>query len=618
MKSLVERLPFPPQPDESVRGLVVRVAAANGCTPSEIARWLGLRRIDSSLDVDPGPVAIALGMDPGTLRVMGFAHAGREAFLGREVPVAAFSHWACRACPECLGERAYHRRVWEHSQIRACPLHRVRLLERCPQCAANGSQGAISWIRPDFSHCGEGHDLRSADCAPIPKCRGVAALHRLCGLTCAGPDLPDAFAALPFQDLVDLLFFLGRMQVVVVDGNPSKLGASAMSTDPTILEAGCEIAFSWPESFNELATAVRKSRGIRFGLGLQYGYLHRFMAACGKAPYAALVRSAYSAHLARRPDMSNGAWPDFLPPWPGLRESVTSKEAQNLLGIGQRLFLDLLKQPRASAVGGLLCTRARRQLYRKQEILKLREPTDPVLMPDEVDARLGLPRRKGKLVCEAGLLASRLGGPRRGRPPKLVVDPADIRHLLAGVLGRARAVPPADPISLNRLLARASARRVIAAEEVIRAVVDGDLVGYVSNPGAPGFACLSFDLPEGLALLEKLGDPSRTGKVQLRDVARRLGVRGGTVRQLVGAGLLPKPTVHGGLVFRTKDIDAFEKDYAFDFVLAKELAISVRRFRDEAERAGAVPAAVVEVGSRKKMAEVYARGSLLPRVLQVA
>ena len=96
----------------------------------------------------------------------------------------------------------------------------------------------------------------------------------------------------------------------------------------------------------------------------------------------------------------------------------------------------------------------------------------------------------------------------------------------------------------------------------------------------------------------------------LGDVARRLGVLGTVVRQLVAARLLPPPEQKGGLIFGSSDIDAFEKDYAFDFVLAKELAISVRRFRDEAERAGAVPAAVVEIGSGKKMAEVYARGPL--------
>ena len=120
-------------------------------------------------------------------------------------------------CPLCLDERPYHRRMWHHRQLQACPHHRVVLSDRCAGCVEEGHVGVTWWTSVGVAKCAAGHALeRQAPGENVADCTGAAAVYRACGVSCPGAELPPDFAALSAANLVESLLALGRLKLIVV------------------------------------------------------------------------------------------------------------------------------------------------------------------------------------------------------------------------------------------------------------------------------------------------------------------------------------------------------------------------------------------------------------------
>ena len=288
------------------------------------------------------------------------------------------------------------------------PIHRTLLLEHCRECPPGGGNSRIRWNRAKVTVGGCGHDLAAQRGEDAGSCLGAAAVYQRCGLSCDGPELPPAFASLPLQDLLDVLFFLGRMDLVVASGNDRQIAQKEMLTKPGILEAGAMIALGWPGSFEDLAQRIRTAHGDEVAFSKQYDALHRFMAKCGEAPYADLLRTAYAAHLASRGDVSDGAWPVFLSKPNAVAPAVTKTEAKALLGLGHRSFSALTEQSLWTDLVPLLPGRKGNQ-YELADVLALKEKLDRLVTPGALDELLGIGRGKGAQLCDAGLSPSTCG-----------------------------------------------------------------------------------------------------------------------------------------------------------------------------------------------------------------
>jgi hypothetical protein len=60
-------------------------------------------------------------------------------------------------CPECLEEKGYFLRVWDHVLVKACTKHEIKLVETCHVC-----QSAIFWDRKHLFKCDCGASLVTA------------------------------------------------------------------------------------------------------------------------------------------------------------------------------------------------------------------------------------------------------------------------------------------------------------------------------------------------------------------------------------------------------------------------------------------------------------------------
>jgi hypothetical protein len=136
---LIDRLPFPPQQDESLLGLLMRLADDNLCSAREFCSWLDVP-FPSLMGLEFRQAAVKLGVDSSVLATLGHAAMPLEtpvasntlscastSSAGEDLSVGPYMRW----CPLCLDERPYHRRMWHHRQLQACPHHRVVLSDRC-------------------------------------------------------------------------------------------------------------------------------------------------------------------------------------------------------------------------------------------------------------------------------------------------------------------------------------------------------------------------------------------------------------------------------------------------------------------------------------------------------
>ena len=491
----------PPRADESVRGLVVRHAEMNHCTADIMCSWLGLPAMGQPLDIDADGAAAIIPMDVHRLGDMGFGSDGMEAFLGYRVPVAAIARKLMRFCPDCFAEAPYHRRIWEHRQIDACPIHHLKLVSACPSCETQ-----TVWKRGQLTACDCGQDLiEGATRITVEDCIGVAAIYRLCGVVSDGPVLPACFANLPLQELIDLLYFLGRMEMVLAQGNEAGFGPLEMLRDSRVLNHGVRIAMGWPDAFDQLADRVRAARSHGKSISVQYGHLHRFIGGCGEATYASFLRDAYAAHLARRGDVFGRAWPTFLERPDGAGgAAMTRTEVRAYLSLGAKSFSVLRQTPMWDDVKPLMSGGCGTPQYAPADVVALKTRLDRLMSPYAADRMLGVSKGKAEQLIEAGLLPVVNWNRRNRQGEGRSFDSADIEALLQRVREFALDHPPRTGISFTKVLVLAARRRVIAFPDVVRLLVNGRLRGYIAYPEDAGLSAFTFEETDAREVLNEM------------------------------------------------------------------------------------------------------------------
>lgn len=600
MTDLLARLPFPPQVDESPRGLVVRIAEDNLCSPLRMADWLGLAGLRNRVSGDPVTMAGLIGVAPDAMLSLGFRADGVETVGAQQISADMVSGWERRYCPACLAGMPYHRRLWEHRQISSCPLHGCGLLDHCPECRSDGVANTAGWGRGLLLTCEAGHRL---DLQPAPAANGtlgVAAVHRAFGFQCGGPELHPAFETLPGQALLDVLVFLGRMEVVVVERNQVDIKGREMETHPALLEAGARIAQDWPARFHGLCDRLRVgTKGVTLSAAKRYGYLHRFVRKCNDRPFASILREAYAAELARY-EMPEKQWPSFLPlPEPERllvpASTLFTQKTPNTRAIQERQDAEADGFRPAAVIG-------RSTYYRRSDIDTLRRESRSLAQPfggeSQSDAArlLGVSPRVMRLMRAAGLLGS---AGSQGRTVREINA-----HLAALVQGGA----PADPVTFTDWIRISEHAPLVSSLSLIDAVLSGGIRAWSSGAGS-GFAALLFERHEATDLVACLDAAAVGERVRGSELERRAYLPKGSVAMLMDAGLLPPTRASSGYLLRPADVDAFVMAYMSDLEVLRTQGVSRANLHAALEKAEVKPVTVLEAAHRKACS-IYRRADV--------
>jgi hypothetical protein len=156
---------FPPRPDESLGGYVIRLSEANaGQSPERIMRSAFGRCTQPQHDKSPQFAAYCRAEPDDIWGLSGFWRKRHgsvpECRLG-SAWVVAKPHMSgpCRAiCPQCLQDSNYSRDKWDISLYTCCVEHQCDLIDRCPEC-----RRLLIWSRPSLARCFCGFDMRRAN-----------------------------------------------------------------------------------------------------------------------------------------------------------------------------------------------------------------------------------------------------------------------------------------------------------------------------------------------------------------------------------------------------------------------------------------------------------------------
>lgn len=534
-------LKLDPKPRESLRGFIVRLAELELCTASQMRWWLGLTAARWRMMGNAARAAELCQIPVDEFERMGMESGGLAWVAGCQIPSDLIVN-RMKVCPICLAADAYHRSIWELAAVEVCPIHKVKLIDRCPHDECGALQ---DWNRGSINTCSCGTKLTA--CRNHPISDGVASaslLYDRCGLGVEnGTRLPNMFRDLPFEDLLELMAFLGRMDIVIARGNPLDLRSKKMSTDVRILDAGAAVMLQWPVAFFELAERVEQSRPQVNGYS-RFGSLHRFVGRSRKRSFGKILGDTYRQFL----EAKRGVRPEFLPEFLGVKNDksayVSGKEAMEILGFSATLMGKLGRTSLWQPIEAASQRRARQKFLPRAEVEALAARLVDAISLRQADILLGLKKSQRsanslKLV-EAGVIEAIPFNVHR-EDHELSVSQTDVVALAARIEQATAEVPPDDPLNFSQILFRAATRRAGGnpLATLFRLMLDGHLQGYVTRPEACGVERMVFERADAERAIGMISQVDRPKDVSIDGAARILDMRTPLVHGLIDAKVLP-------------------------------------------------------------------------------
>lgn len=448
-----------------------------------------------------------------------------------------------------------------------CPIHRVRLLERCPSCGKKPR-----WITSSVTACHCGADLRAvrSEAVPASEIAGAGAIQRLLHTT---PDALDEMAArLGVGGLLRLVHMLGTYAVGVGERQkPLAFSVARPDLAHRVLDEGWRACEDWPKSYHtyldrRLASgSVGRRTGSRYGVHRAFGALYTSLVRLQDEPFGALALDALNDFVAARPAMATRA--------PEVRRKraqanapssfITMAVAMSILGTGHKALKAYADRHGLVVSGG---GKGAPRLFRATDVEELRKTIAASANRKQAYAILGVSKKVFKELVDAGIVPPPSSGPLTELRKVEAWPVADLEAIVTRLEQHVFGSRSARKAGLTvAQAARAGSHLGLGTVDVIRAVMDGVLVpcGLVSK--AKGIRRLLFRASDVSAWVERLGH-ELAPTLCINDAARRLQAKPEVCYQWVNHGLLPTVSVPGdraqmGRRVCEDDITAFRRNY---------------------------------------------------------
>lgn len=208
-----------------------------------------------------------------------------------------------RFCPICLATGTpYRRAIWDLAALTVCPVHSVRLVEKCQACGRLQDWG---WNRVDLcSQRSCAADLRLIHAEEIPEC-DMKGPRALVAYVEGPPGGPFAFGNGELGDWLALVMALAAFdQGTRPDFG---LGATFPLKDAHIsLTRGVAILEGWPDTFHAMLGRWRdgaEGRALQHGLKMEFGDLGKWIQENLDSAFGAFLGKALDAYVSQHPDL---------------------------------------------------------------------------------------------------------------------------------------------------------------------------------------------------------------------------------------------------------------------------------------------------------------------------
>lgn len=523
-----------PQEDESLLGLLVRLAGRNGYDSASWVAALAGFAIPTDC-VSDGPLdalSTLTGLPVDVLERMRVRHEQHNLCrIGPHV-VKRDSLYIQRprVCPRCLAESPHHRLFWLVGSIGVCPTHGVELLRSCPACGK-----PLCWQTSGLTHCRCGADLREVEGAPADTPQFEAA-HLLHAAYSDAPELlPEFLRDRSFGEVLLTIQFLAKV------GEPKDKLTGARwwelgDTDQS-LEAALAACRHWPDGFHHLLdrwSAAARTRPGRYGLGKEFGCLFTAISHLPHDGWAAPIRAAFRDYVMNRKDIALTARQRKAI---GIAsgEDVTLAEARKELGAGfnrTKRLVEMLGLNRNAAAG-----KGMPVVVDGKAVAALGRHRTKLINFQEVVRRFGIARSRVKQLVEAGMIHPVHGATDEGFG-RWAFDSLHVDAFLAEF--ESRVVPPAsagwEAAGFERV--RASGwHHGIELKDILLMVLNGRLVPRGIDERERGLKRLVFDMDEWLRLANEI-DLAATSSLSIPEAAKRLGLKQQVVYHLAKSGMV--------------------------------------------------------------------------------
>ena len=528
----------------------------------------GLRQPGSAVtDADLGPLAEMAGADRASVDALAYRpepRAAHQVFMGAEISREFIRLVVRRFCPACLKEHLHHRACWDLALLTACPVHQVRLVERCPRC-----RRLFGW-NGDLARCRCGMVLAEVAAFPVSTRESFAAGRTLELLAEARPAwLGTSLAACNRGDLLRLLMCLGMF---ITSWSRQRRIEALVSAGPDavarVVCAGVSVFEDWPVALHgflarqEAGAATRRGR---YGARKSLGPFYEWLTLMETGPVKTALADAAAGYVAADPELARLSRRSRLLASDEARPALGLLDTAALLGTSGTRVRRLMAAglvPEAVSHG-----RGVPMLISRPAVEELAAVVHGAMTLLETSRALGISKARVRVLVEAGVLqpVHRASSEGWGWWAFARADVAS----LPDRLGRgATADHPGRLVGFDTA-AEALRLRGAGLGVMLAMVDDGRLPVRSQDRSAVGLKQLRFLSVEVRRTCRALEDG---GRLTVQAAAERMALKWAVVSNLVAQGLLP---ARDGILSKA-DVDTFLAAHVTGSQLAREQGTSPR------------------------------------------
>lgn len=472
--------------------------------------------------------------------------------------------------------RRHVRCWWSVATISACPIHCIRLNDRCHECGRTNNRGAGG---PCSCHCGA--DLSRGPRATVAR-EAIAADAYVVGRLGGAPNCPDpVLDRLPLGDAIALMQRLG---CCLTAGRDARVSRVQQEHRPAMMLAGFEAIRLGGEHVEDAIEALLEGPGKLDQLRIQLGQFYCWFASLPKGELQEWLAKRI-ANVVRRNRISWQNWERHVSS-PPVRDQISASQAKGFFDRGWDRTVAILQAAGLRSDVEVRC----RPTIDRHRVETLAVKVGRLLDVEDLALAIGITPASVRKLSKAGILPPDPLARAASRYPKF--DPVEIESLLARMAGLAPVVQTRPPQSRSV----ASAARSVGIVPLCRALLDGRIAACGRVEGRPGFQAIHIRTV-GLGELRRPADSPWMG---LPEGRRALGMRmNGLVPILASGHIRTIKDGHGHRLLCRADVDRFKARYVSTTELARARGTSAKALLSTLAAAGIHP--TIEVASRGKI-----------------
>jgi hypothetical protein len=576
-------------PGEPASGYARRLAEANGCDwrsnpfASRGVSTTLLARGDTRALVPFLGRGMVDGIDRYSPRRMRDGHISLN---GEKLEPAQVFYERQRYCVACWADDAagetggqfpmrHLRCWWSVAAVTVCPIHNVRLNDRCLQC-----DRTIRLAGGRVTVCRCGANLAQST-RIVVDAHATAADTYVVGRLGGCSRVPHAI--LDTIPLCDAIALMQRLGCCVSAGRDARFGKTAPPDRPAMMLAGFHTVRTGDEGIEKTIDALLAAPGRPDRLRVQLGQLYSWFAALPEGELQSWMATRI-ANVVKRNQLSWQGWERHVvePPTP---DRISASRAKACLDASWDRTVAILD---AAGLRRDVDQRCRPTVDRRQ-VEMLASRVGRFINVDVLAGTLGITPASVRKLVAAGILPRDRLALAAFRHPRF--DPIEVDAILDRMQGNAPVLeaPPSDSVSIVR------AARKVGIVTLCRAILDGRIVATARIAGPPGLAGIRIR-SVGIAELSRARNDPWIG---LLEAGRTLGMRRNGLDLIVAAGHIRtiKDARRLRLLDRA-DVANFQTRYVSTTELSRSFRTSARTILSRLVDRGCRPAIELALGDR--------------------